>query len=396
MADHFDDDEDIGESVLPTDVQERAVPMPLTKIQPWHHPRKQYVRERQWQLYTRQFINRMIERNGLDSGKVKYLTLPGIDYFDVEAIGDVTSELGLSLQAIGFLAEAEREPIKARSQFRAESLIKRGLMEDTSITFSYRFEDLATPTSQASAEVKSRAPFHVVNIDACGSIAPPTADHASRIIDAIHGLIGIQFTAARDSWVLFVTSDARTDNLSEKVLNALKEAIRSNAQASDEFANGALAALSTAGALTIEDALDEAHGQPKQFSSMFSLGLSKWILHLADAEGWDVKSRQFYCYSTSSAANDDPTMCCLAFEFVPRPVFPADQFGAINSEPPPVENQTDYSMQALKRATEMENLDEFLEANTHIKADYLAEQRQRLVDAGYQAAALTEFDDKFS
>lgn len=396
MIDEENDSEDFSESVLPVEVEEAAVPIPLTDILPWHHPRKQYVRDRQWRLYVEQLVNRLQDQDKLSGNVVKYLTLPGIDYFDVEILGQLAKDAGLELEATGFLAEAEKESIRARSQFRADSLIKDGLIKDTSITFPYRFEDLANRRSQAYRDIKARAPFLVVNIDACGSVARPTVDQPDRIINAIHELMNLQFSVGRINWVLFLTTDARSDNLSQDVREALKAAIRQNSHESQEFAQGAKSLLSTDNKDDIEQALSKAEASVEHFLPMFSLGFSKWILHNANNVGWDVKSRQFYCYSTRPENEDAPSMACLAFEFCPRPIIMADQFGAVNPQPIAEGVQTDFSMQALERAKNMDDLDELLRSNPELKKRYMLAQRELLIGAGYQAAALDSFDEKFS
>ena len=295
MADELDDFDEFSESVLPLEVEEAAVPIPLTQLQPWHHPRKQFVREMQWRRYTYRLVQVLQDQQNIPSGTVRYLTLPGIDFFDVELLGECVSDFGLKLEATGFLAEAEKESIRARSQFRADSLVKRGLIEDTSITFPYRFEDLGNRKSQAYREIKARAPFDIVNVDACGSIAAPSANQPSRIINAIHELLSLQFSVGRKPWLLFITTDARKGNLSEEVRSALKDAIRQNSLDSEEFADGAKALFSAENEADIDAALGEAEGSDECFLKFFSLGFSKWILHNANAVNWDVKSRQFYC-----------------------------------------------------------------------------------------------------
>lgn len=394
MTGELEDPDDFSESVLPLEIPEAAVPIALTELQPWHHPRKQYVRERQWQLYTRGLVQRLRDQKKLPSGVVRYLTLPGIDFFDVEVLGRSVSDLGLNLEATGFLAEAEKEPIRARSQFRADSLVKRGLIEDTSMTFPYRFEDLGHRKSQAYREIKARAPFDVVNIDACGSVATPTAEQPTRIINAIYELMRLQFSESRNNWLLFLTTDARNGNLSDEVRDALKDAIRQNSQASNDFATGAKALLADDPNANIEDVLNGAEGSEDRFLKFFSLGFSKWILHNADDVGWDVKSRQFYCYGPQDA--EHPTMACLAFEFSPRPVDMQDLFGAVDAQADPQENHTNYSMQALERATGMDDLDILLQQDLEARAAFSVSQRELLVGAGYQAAALEQYDELFS
>lgn len=396
---NLDDDfyEEIDESVLPAFVDESAVPIPLNQLQPWHRPRKQFIRERQWKSLTDRLIDDLKSANSpsLRANKLNYLTLPGIDHFDVEILGELAIERGLKLEATGFLSEAEKNSIKARSQFRAETLIKRGVIEDTSITFPYRFEEIATRQSQAYKEISSRAPFHVVNIDACGSIALPSAEHSARIIDALFRVVEIQLSVTRDPWLLFLTTDARDECLSQRVKTALDDAIRQNAVSSTEFRNRTISCLGNEGD-DLESALLQAGRNPGKFVTKFSLGLSKWLLHNASDEGWNVKSRPFYCYSTRPHDDCDVSMPCLAFEFKPRPVFLSDRYNAVQDQATQNQNPTDYSIQALGRAEGMLNLDSFFIENEEIRREFTLKQRELLKRAGYQASALAAFDKEYS
>ena len=94
----------------------------------------------------------------------------------------------------------------------------------------------------------------------------------------------------RDPWLLFITTDARLENLSSRVLDALKEAIRMNAVASQDFMDGAVTCMATE-ECSLEEAFAYAEADPERFVAMFSLGLSKWLLHNANAQGWNVKSK---------------------------------------------------------------------------------------------------------
>jgi len=397
MANEDDDlEEDIGSSVLPVEVEQAAVPIALDTLQPWHRPRKQYVRERQWQSCTRHLIQRLqrSQAPSLRDGKLNYMTLPGIDHFDVEVIGQTVNAEGLKLEATGFMSEAESHPIKARSQVRADALIKRGLMVDTSITFPYSFEDLSSRRTQAYREIKSRAPFHIINVDACGSIALPRAQQSSRIINALHSLIELQFETMNDPWTLFLTTDARPENLSPEVIEALDDAIRQNAADSDTFRDGAIGCIGVDGQ-DIEAALASAHDDPNRFVNKYSLGLSKWLLHNAAEQGWDLKSKVFFCYSTRPSEDNDVSMPCLAFEFRRRPLLMDDPFGAVQNRNPPQEAPIDFSAIALQRATEMENLDQLFAEDDEVRREFSQKQRNLLEIAGYSADALDEFDAQF-
>ena len=387
---------EFSDTVLPDDVEEIAVPMPLVRLEPWHRPRKQFIRERQWQSCAEMLLDRLLGGNApsIRSGKINYLTLPGVDYFDVEVIGAVAATRGLGLEAMGFLADLVKDPVKARSQFRSESLIKQGLITDTSVTYPYRFEELATKGGQAYRNVRARAPFHIINVDACGSIARPEAEQSGRIINALFSLVELQLDTMRDPWLLYLTSDVREASLSADVRYGLDGAIRQNAAESDEFRIGVEEVLGLPGE-GLEQALLNAEGVPAKFVTKFSLGFAKWLIHNAENHQWDVKCRPFFCYSTRRYGEEGPSMPCLAFEFRPRRVNLQDVHGAVNA---PMEDEgamPEYSLEALSRARGMVDVDTLLAGDGALAREFATKQRRLMEGAGYKEEALTEFDNEY-
>ena len=387
---------DLGESVLPEEVDDLAVPLPLVALQPWHRPRKQFIRERQWVRCAEMLLDRLraSDAPSLRSGKVNYLTLPGVDYFDVEVIGRLAAERRLDLEALGFMAEAVNEPVKARSQFRSEALVKRGLITDTSVTYPYRVEELARRGGQAYRNARARAPFHIINIDACGSIARPGAQPSTTLMDALFCLLELQFDTMRDPWLLYLTTDVRRETVDPQVKRALDEAIKQNASESDEFCEGVIASVGDPEDELVQ-ALAKADAVPAKLLTKFSLGFAKWLIHNAVQQEWDVKCRPFFCYSTMGEGEQGPSMPCLAFEFRPRPLNLTDVYGVVGA---PVDNEEgglDYSMEALRRSQEMTDVDALLANDALLERDFADRQRGLLQGAGYKEQALREFDERF-
>ena len=346
-------DRRIAEDVLPESIEELAVPIELSQLEPWHRPRKQWVRERQWIELSRRLIETEIGGPGLlrppiGKPEVRYLTLPGTDYLDVRQLAGLCGELGCYLTSTGFQAGGQGNRSVARAQFREKSLIDAGHISDNSHTFARRFEDIAHSSSQAYRDLRARGPFHIVNIDACGSIAPPAADHAKRIIDAVYRTVELQLEIKTGRWLLLLTADARPDSVATATLDQLCSAIYSNAERSEDFRCQA-SDLFDAPGVDIRSAVETAADSPgERFLRLMSLGMAKWLLKLAREGRWDMKTHRPYCYSTMPSGDRTPSMACLAFEFLPQVSGLPDPLAVTRAQPLQTAPREDMSLRAAK------------------------------------------------
>ena len=236
-------DEETGqfaEDVLPPRIDDVAVPVELNRLLPWHRPRKQLVREKQWLRLSGRLIERERGRPGLPTRagtepEVRYLTLPGIDYLDVRQLADVCRERGCCLTSVGFQAGGEGNREVARAQIREKALIDAEHITNRSYTFPTQFQDIVNTGGPAYRDLRSRGPFHIVNIDACGSIAAPGAEHANRLIDGLYRAVELQLELMTGRWLLLVTTDARPESVAEETLARLCDAIFENAEVNEAF-----------------------------------------------------------------------------------------------------------------------------------------------------------------
>jgi len=385
--------DDLAEDSLPPEIETTAVPLPLTELKPWHRPRKQYVRERQWLRLSRSLLDRLEAGSENGPSNIRYLTLPGLDYLDVTLLGEVCEGLGCTLTSVSFLAATEGNPARARAQFREESLKQAGRLADNSITLPNRLEEISSPSSQAYHEIKRRAPFDIINIDACGSIALPDANHSRRLLDAIFRLVELQFSRRKTRWVLFLTTDARPNSVSPQLKQAFKDAIIANAAHGNEFRQGAHELFQVAEGGELSTALDAASESENSFLSFFSLGLSKWLLRTSNGSDWEVKALDSFYYSTMPGQNPPPSMASLAFEFIPRPTTLADEFGVINAEPVPYQAPENYSLRALVKTRSMIDLDVKMHQEPELRRELGDKTKALLVEAGYHADVLKGYEE---
>ena len=390
----IDTDEQIVDDILPVPTDDIAVPIEFT-IKPWHRPRKQFIRDHQWAHFAKRLITSQLGRPGLqlphDAPEVRYLTLPGIDYLDTRLIGELCNDLDCQLTNTGFLAGDARHPHIARAHMREDALIKSGYISDKSHTLPRQFEELADRNGQAFQEIKRRGPFHIVNVDACGSIAPPSAEHARRLIDAIHSVLAFQFAYQSSAWLLFLTTDAQPESVAPETVRNLWAAVDENANADSDFRDEVRSIFDIAGNHSVTELRQSVTEPGADFLKLFSLGFGKWALHLARKKHRRMKAHSAYCYSTNPEGDTTPTMACLAFEFRPYPPEHPDPFDVARTA-----EQTDHAdgeaSDSLRVATKigaMDNLD--IKMNHGPLRDEMAVRtRLLLAEAGYPSDVLAQ------
>ena len=393
-----DEDREMADEILPIDIVEPAVPVELTVFQPWHRPRKQFIRERQWMHYARLLIKKERSNSGLPLPpigipEVRYLTLPGIDYLDVRLLAELCREQECCLTSTGFLSGEESNPTLARARVREQSLVNAGYITGNSYTFPIRFEEIATEGGQALRDLRRKGPFHIVNVDACGSLARPSAQHANRMIDAIFRIVELQLSCKASRWLLFVTADVRHDSVARETLQRLCRAILTNAHQSSHFGDK-VRLLFGAKQSDIESVINDASSGsvPDKYLKLFSLGFAKWLLHLASEKGWNIKTHSSYCYSTESGSGRGPTMTCLAFEFVPPPAGLHDRFEVTRASVAIVDGADEPAIRAVMKVSDMDNLDERMRSSGELRAEMALHTKELLAETGYHQSVLAELE----
>ncbi len=405
MRDDFliedEDENDIASDVLPAAFSDKAVPIELDTLQPWHRPRKQFVRKHQWLKYASDLINRVHGTHWLpskgttNSSELKYLSLPGIDYLDARMLGELCMERGIQLTQTGFLAGSEKNPYVARAEIREASLIEAGFITMYSQTMNRRLEEISHGGSPAYNDMTRRGPFHIVNIDACTSLSPASKQSPNNLINAIYKIVEFQLSACKGRWLLFVTTDLRVDTFDSDTLVNLCAAIEENAKRNADFESQAIGLLGQEND-DIKSSIEKAkRASGHQFIKLVTLGLTKWLLHLAESKGWQLKSKRFYCYSTDSTSNNlGPTMPALAFEFIPPPPGLRDIHGvatvAAAASAPPTE---DFCITALQMARDIVDLDMRMLEQPDLAIELASEMEALLIEAGYKESAIEQLSN---
>lgn len=381
----FDDvDQELNDFALPPLIDEISVPAPL-KFEPWHKPRKQYVRRNQWIHHATETIRRMKNNGALkDEDAVAYLTLPGPDMLDVRLMAEACQAEGVKLRYTGFCNVAENEAIRLRRNTAQFQIDLDGTIQAGSEVHAMQLEEIVVPKSAAGTMMERGGPYTVINLDACEPLAKRDPNHTSRLIDAVRKIITYQINNSRQSWLLYLTTPVQVDWISSQSLDALKNEIRKNCDSDAAFFSGLSAQFSHGEGLESYLARTSAESG-EAFCSMFSLGIAKWILHLAEQGNFRMIKKKSFSYSMVKKPPFFPNMISTCYLFSPLPLKINDDSGLTHN----VQTQAGGTLaksahiHALERSISLENIDSLFVKEPNLMMEMMQQTKSLLAMVGY-------------
>lgn len=376
--DEFSDDELVSRVTR----RSAAEDPPQRSFQPWHRPRKQWVRRYQWHDPLLEMLRET--HFPADGRIVRYLSLPGEDLLDVRVLREACEQAGLDLRFTGL--NSVRRGSADDVQLNISESEVRGLprIHSGSSILRERFESIANGGSLAHAEVRGGGPFHAVNVDLCDHLAlRAQREGGPTVIDALVEVIQLQLRNAIHPWLLFVTTRVEPERIDARNLTALIQAVTDNVAASAGFgertagllmteAEGLMAALAEPGAL-----------DPRAFVRLFALGFGKWLLRFVGAAHPERALRMLpSCFY--SVLPERPDMLSLGFRCDVLQAPARDQYRLVGGGAAgPVEREVDHAMGLLDATEGLFDLDAMLARDPQLAESLTLESADLLRAAHY-------------
>lgn len=353
---------------------------PPKEFAAWHHPRKQFVRIRQWCAEVRKLIPRLALGNG---EPFRYLTLPGNELLDVRALHGVCAALDVKLRYLGFNSVGPNTPEQIELALSQSEVRGLSAIDEFSVVIEDRLETVANDRSPGSLRARQAGPFHAINLDLCDSIAFREIGHSKGSpLEATGKLLQLQLQATKP-WLLFITTKAQPALVGDFARDGFMRVLNSNAEASEEF-RSKLADLVTVDLDQLDAELAAVWGnQDTKFLRLFCTGLGKWLLGiLANAAPPRQLTLLSSCYYQSGP--DGPDMLSLAFlcEAPPQPVNdPAAILPAATTSAMP--SEVDCALQLTEGFTAMFDLDAHLAADLTLREKLITQAGRLMATARY-------------
>lgn len=360
---------------------EAEAPEPRNLFQAWHHPRKQYVREKQWCCYTKRIVRKFIQQGQT----LKYLGLPGNDFLDLRQIhADICEELDIKLKFLGFNSGIRpNSTAHADTNISLDEVRRLRLVDHESDVILDDFKKIAVKESIAWDRTKKFGPFDVINLDLCdGFGASSPCSNTESYYDAINSLFSLQ--ARRENpWVLFLTTRADKQNIDLAFLEKLIEIYVSNLDKHSDFLHASFEKFEVANE---QDARSSIEGSPRGLSNLFLVGVCKWMLSIVLSQNpptkLELESVLGYKVKHDS---ESPDLISLALKFTPTDDAQPDTFGIATKLSKPTYTEETLAIKALNKVSRLVDVDSILEENRDTLESMIILSSQLLEQSRYSA-----------
>lgn len=361
------------------------------EFKPWHKPRKQYIRRKQWCQEIGSLLKKIDIQ--MDNKVFRYLTLPSEDMLDIRVLESALERPDLQLKYFGFFNTTPGSADDVRMNISENEVKGLKRVDDNSEVFRGLLQTAGNQKSGAYLALDRHAPYHAVNIDLCNHFAAPRQRNALACIDALRSIAEVQARKARQGWLFFLTTRIQPDHVDAGHIAAFINAIRDNLARSEEFATKLGAIFEQEGADLIAKFEKCEEMPPEDFRYFFCIGFGKWLLGylMAAQPQTQVEMLSSYYYSIHGEGQE---MLSLAFRCTPRIVLPVDPYGLATAPTPEDDAQVDevtLGINVAKQSAELMDLDALLAGNTDQMEKMISDSARFLQDAHFDVTDYRDF-----
>lgn len=397
---------DIAEGIV-QDTPPEHIALPRTTFRAWHKVRKQFIRKHQWNELARRNVNdswraELQRPSAIDataqslmhvSRPLRCLVIPGDDLLDVRALWNEISALDCFIHYLGFNEGHGSSEIGTDVYVANNAVTSLAGVLPSSQVLRDRFEAIAAPTSVAYKYLREYGPYHIVNLDLCGSMFPNTAQDVTPYFTAVNRLLEYQYATQKTNWLLFITTMVEPSVVDIARMQQLCKPTMENVASNPAFADK-MAGLLPRDRLQNQTHLVDLTGlSDAQLVRLFGVALGKWLLRMGQSPSpkWTVGMRRSFQYTINKQKN--AVLLSLAFDMIPNFAPPVDGTGMSNLDVNVKEFPTEVEC-AVKLAESVfgiADVDGRLAADGALKANLCQEAADLLASAGYDRNAFLQW-----
>ena len=378
MTDQFHDQENPTPQTF-GEVQFAQPRTPPKQFKPWHRPRKQFVRQKQWSALL---LNLYEHRDPRDP--LRYLGLPGTDLLDLRYLHEqLCRENHRPLCFLGFnTAARDGSPAQYELNVSLNEVRRLPNVDERSDVLADDFRLIGNKDSIAWNRTHQLGPFDVINIDLCDGLASDSPQNNGSIYNALAQLVALQ---ARNStpWLLLITTRIGHESFDTDAEQQLMSHFRDNVANCEGFAEACEEIFESD-----VESINPAACSEADLLNLMIVAIGKWLSKLVQRQApsrIDLESTQAYRVNPRAVQED---LVSLALRF--DPVIEATTDPLSPTSPTPVDECT-IARDILKRSKERQNVDEILEHEPDLLETLTHETERLLTLAHYDAGAYRQW-----
>ena len=378
MTEQLDNQDDLTTGIF-GDI-EYAQPRTAPKeFKPWHKPRKQFVRRKQWSALLQGLYEKREPRDPL-----RYLGLPGTDLIDLRYLHEqLCRDNNRSLCFLGFNTEAQRgSPAHVELNVSLDEVRRLPNVDEQSAVLPDDFRLVGNENSIAWSRTRQLGPFDVVNIDLCDGLASDVPQNDGSIYNALAQLMALQ---ARNSkpWLLLITTRIGRGMFGTDAEQRLISHFRDNVANCEGFAEACEQLLESD-----VESIDPATCSESDLLNLMIVAIGKWLFKLVQYQApsrVELASTQGYRVNPVAAQED---LVSLALRFEPVIVASAD---ALSPTAPAPVDECAIAKAILRRSNGRLDVDNILDQQPDLLEELIGETERLLTDARYEVAGYRQW-----
>lgn len=401
--------DEIVQDKVPTHIES-----PCNTFLPWHRVKKEFIRQNQWNTLMIRMIKRywqqqlQCEESGwtLDAddtdnklslpaeisltNPLRCLVIPGDDILDIRALWRDIYKLKCYIKYLGFNGGEGSDQKGTRIHIANNAVTSLTRMAKDSCVLPDRFEAITSRDSQAFHYLKRYGPYHMVNLDLCGSMFPNTVTNHTDYYDALLQLLTYQFEHQKSEWLLFITTMVEPETVDIIGLQNLSGPTRENLKNYPKFVEQTKQFLPEK-LFDDKGALNLSTMDKNQVVKFFGVALGKYLLSLCRKPLWTIAMRRSYSYIINK--HKGAVMLSLAFAFKPNISPPVDETGMTKLSLPTKKYPTEdeCAIKIAESVSVIRDVDDLLKSDPKMKDALQNAQADLLESAGYDRAAFMKW-----
>lgn len=297
---------------------------------PWHKPRKQYIRNKQWNAVTASLIEHLQLRG--KGRSLQYLSLPGSDLLDVRSLYSVCAEKEVRLKFVGLNEITAGDKESLMDQLISVNEL-RGLeyVDPLSDVYEDQLERLCVNKSIAQEQIiKASTSYDVINIDLCRSmLESPPKEKQGNYYDALFKLLRHQADNRTEDWLFFVTTRTNQDMVHEDAFRKFVEVLEQIFDLDQTVYDKCNELEIFSKDVLVGRRIDIEKIDPASYNNLVNAGIGKWVLSaLADRPpAHKSKMLSLFGYNVFQQADGPCDMMSFGFWCKHIPNKAVDAFG---------------------------------------------------------------------